>query len=37
MGEGKIDRRNFLGTGLTAAAAMTFGNAWAMDSFLQAR
>lgn len=37
MGEGKIDRRKFLGTGLTAAAAMTFGNAWAMDSYLQAR
>lgn len=37
MENNKIDRRNFLGTGLTAAAALTFGSSWAMDGFLNSR
>ena len=32
-----MNRRNFLGTGLTATVALTFGNSWAMGSFWQTR
>jgi len=34
MDNNKINRRNFLGTGLTATAALTFGSSWAMNGFL---
>jgi len=37
MKKNKINRRNFLGTGLTAAAGISFGNSWAMDSFMHTR
>ena len=33
----KMNRRNFLGTGLTATGALTFGNSWAKDGFCQTR
>lgn len=35
--DNKINRRNFLGTGLTATAALTFGSSWAMESMLNNR
>lgn len=33
MENNKIDRRNFIGTGLTVTAALTFGYSWVKDSF----
>jgi len=32
-----MNRRCFLGKGLTATAALTFGNSWAVDSYLNTR
>jgi len=37
MENNKIGRRNFLGTGLTVAAALTLGNSWARESFFGTR
>jgi len=37
MEDHQINRRHFLGTGLTAAAGLTVANSWAMDSFLPTR